>query len=60
MDEAYINLLELGASFGLSFLDKLKNKAPADLVSAGIAFFNAVEAHKNDLITKANLEAQRG
>lgn len=56
----YAMLLDLGLSFGKSFLEKLKNKAPADLLSAGQAFILAVEAHRDDVLSKANFEKQRG
>jgi hypothetical protein len=45
----------LGAGLGT-----LKNKLPAEIVAAVQAAYDALEGHKNDLITKADLEAQRG
>jgi hypothetical protein len=56
----YIALLDLGISFGQMFLEKIKNRAPSDLLSASQAFLDAAIAHKNDVISRANLEAQRG
>jgi hypothetical protein len=58
--DPYVMLLDLGISFGQSFLEKLKTKAPADLLSAGKAFVDSVAAHRDDVISKANLEAARG
>jgi hypothetical protein len=41
-------------------LSGLKNKTPFEVEQAVQAAYDAVEQHKNDVITKANLEAQRG
>lgn len=57
---AYVMLLDLGLSFGKTFLEKLKNKAPADVLSAGQAFIDAVETHRADVLSKENFEKQRG
>lgn len=56
----YITLLDLGISFLQSFLGGLKNKLPAEIVTAVQATIDALAAHKDDVVTKANLEAQRG
>ena len=56
----YITLLDLGITFLQSFLGKLSNKLPAEVVAAVQAAIDAIAAHKDDAITKANLEAQRG
>ncbi len=58
--DPYVMLLDLGISFGQMFLDKIKNRAPSDLLSAGKSFLDAAMAHKDDVISKANLEAARG
>ena len=59
--DPYIVLLDLGSSFLKQFLASLtKSKAPAQLIDAVTATVEAIDEHKNDLITKANLEAQRG
>jgi hypothetical protein len=59
----YILLLDLGISGTKAVLSSIKG-AKADningLLDAGQSFVDALEAHKNDVITKANLEAQRG
>jgi hypothetical protein len=59
--DPYLLLLDLGSSFLKQFLGSLtKSKAPAQLIDAVTATVAAIDEHKNDLITKANLEAQRG
>lgn len=58
----YITLLDLGLGFLQTFLTGLKGagKAAAPVVAAVQAAIDAVAAHRDDEITKANLEAQRG
>lgn len=56
----YITLLDLGLNFLETFLSNLKNKLPAEVVQAIQAAIDALVAHKDDVVTKANLEAQRG
>lgn len=56
----YITLIDLGVSFLQMFLSKLSTKLPADVVASVQAAADALAAHKDDAITKANLEAQRG
>lgn len=56
----YITLLDLGLTFLGQFLGKLKNKLPAEVVTSIQAAIDALSAHKDDVVTKANLEAQRG
>jgi hypothetical protein len=58
--DPYVMLLDLGISFGKEFLDKLKDKAPADLLSAGQAFLDGLEAHKADVMSKDDWEKARG
>ncbi len=55
-----IAILGLGISFLQMFLGQLNNQAPAQVVVAVSAAITALTNHQNDLITKANLEAQRG
>lgn len=55
-----IELIDLGVTFLQMFLGKLSNQLPAEVLAAVEAAINALDAHKNDLITKAALEAQRG
>jgi hypothetical protein len=59
-DAVIIELIDLGFGFLQTFLGKLKNNLPATVVAAVQAAADALLAHKNDLITKANFEAQRG
>lgn len=56
----YIDLIDLGVSFLEMFLGKLKSQAPAEVLSAIQGSIDALNAHKNDVINKANLESQRG
>ncbi len=61
MPDAYISLIDIGLGFLNAFAGSLtKHKAPQNVIDAVTATVDAVEAHKNDLVTKANLEAQRG
>lgn len=56
----YISLIDLGLSFLETFLGKMKNQLPAEVAGAVQAAIDAIAAHKDDVITKAALEAQRG
>lgn len=57
----YIQLIELFVGYGSQLVGYLtKKKAPAEVIDALSAALVALETHKNDEITKANLEAQRG
>lgn len=56
----YLQLLNLGLTFLQQYLSGIKNKLPAEVVSSIESSITALEAHRDDLITKANLEAQRG
>lgn len=57
----YVTLLDLGIQFLLQYLAGLKGaKVPAELVTSIQAAIDALLQHKNDIITKANLDAQRG
>lgn len=56
----YFTLIDLGLTFLQSFLGKLSNKLPAEIVKSLQASIDALAAHRNDLLTKANFEALRG
>jgi hypothetical protein len=61
MEQGYTILIDLGLELGKDLLGSLtKAQAPQNVLDAAGATVAALEAHKNDLITKANLEAQRG
>jgi hypothetical protein len=55
-----VPLLDLGISILEAFLGKLKDNLPAQIVADVQAVIDKLAAHKDDLISKANLEAQRG
>lgn len=55
-----IEVIDLGLTFLQMFLGKMSNKLPAEVVASIQAAVDALVLHKNDLITKAALEAQRG
>lgn len=56
----YISLLGLGIGLLRTYLDGMKNKLPAQIVAGLQASIDALEAHRQDELTKANFEAQRG
>lgn len=56
----YLELLNLGLTFLNQYLSGIKNKLPAEVVTSVQAAITALEAHRDDIVTKANLEAQRG
>ena len=56
----YASLIGLGLSFLETFLSKTKTKLPAEVVTSIEATVTALQAHYDDAVTKANLEAQRG
>lgn len=59
--DPYVVLLDLGSTFLKQFVGSLtKSNAPAQLIDAVTGVVTAIDAHKNDVITKASLEAQRG
>lgn len=60
MDPTTVELIDLFVSLGESFLGKLQNKVPAELLASAQAAFDAFATHKDDELTKANFEAQRG
>lgn len=53
-------LLDLGITFLQQFLISTGQKIPSQVVAAIQAAIDALSAHKDDLLTKANFEAQRG
>lgn len=56
----YAQLISLGIGFLSQFLESLtSNKAPAEVIDAINAAIAALEAHKTDVINKANLESER-
>jgi len=56
----YLTLISLGLSFLENFLGSIKNKLPAEVVTSIQAAIDALSAHRYDVVTKVNLEAQRG
>lgn len=52
-------VIDLGLSLIETLLGKLKSKVPVEVVTSIQAAYDALDAHKNDLITQANLDAQR-
>jgi hypothetical protein len=56
----YQILIDLGLELGKDLLASLtKAKAPQEVLSAAQAAVDAIAQHQQDVITKANLEAQR-
>lgn len=55
-----IELIQLGLSFLQPFLAQLHNQVPAEIEAAVAAAVDALAKHRDDLVTQANLEAQRG
>lgn len=53
-------VIDLGLTFLQSFLAKTGHALPAEVVTSIEAAVVALQAHKDDLVTKAALEAQRG
>lgn len=57
----YLSLISLGISFLQSFLGNINSsKLPAEIATSIQAVITALTAHKNDILTKAAFEAQRG
>ena len=57
----YLTLIDLGIQFLIQYLAGLKgSKVPAEIAGAIQAAIDALIAHKNDIITKSNLESLRG
>lgn len=55
-----IELIDLGLGVLETILGRLKSQVPEEVATAIQAAIDKLAAHKNDLITKANLEANRG
>lgn len=55
-----IGILSIVLPFLEAFLTEHGQKLPADILAAVEAAYKALLNHKVDLITKADLEAQRG
>jgi len=55
-----ITVIDIGLSFLEGYLSRLRDQLPVHVVAAVQAAIDALAAHKADLITKQNLEAQRG
>lgn len=55
-----IEAVDLSLTFLQLFLGKMSSKLPAQVVAAVQAAVDALAAHRTDLLTKANFEAQRG
>jgi hypothetical protein len=55
-----VPLIDMGLGIIETLLGKFKTNLPAEVVSAIQAAYDALMAHKNDLITQAALEAERG
>ncbi len=56
----YVSLIDLGIALLQSFLSGTKSKLPAEVLQSVQAAVDALAAHKDDVVTKAALEAQRG
>jgi hypothetical protein len=56
----YLTLLDLGFTFLNTFLGSLRNKLPAEVATSLQTAIDAILKHKNDVISKGALEAQRG
>ncbi len=55
-----ISLADVGFGFLELLLQKHGQKLPAELVQAAQAAVDSWAQHRGDVVTKANLEAQRG
>jgi glutamate mutase epsilon subunit len=57
----YLALIELGIQFLVQYLGGLKGaKVPAEIAAAIQAAIDALLAHKQDVISKSNLDTLRG
>lgn len=57
----YAQLLSLGITFLTNFIGSLTtNKAPQDVLDAASAALTAIQTHYDDVMSKADWEAQRG
>lgn len=55
-----LTVVQLTLEFLQAFLTKNGNDLPAEVVASVSAAITALQKHENDLLTKANFEAQRG
>ena len=55
----YANIIALGIAFLQLFLKSTGGKLPAEILASVQAAVAALQAHQNDLITKAALEEER-
>lgn len=61
MSPVYVDLIGVGITFLQSFLGSLtKNKASQEVLDAVQATIAALQAHQQDVMSKADWEAQRG
>jgi hypothetical protein len=59
--DPYVELLDLGSVFLKQFIESLnKSKTPGQIIDSVVATVKAIDEHKDDVVSKANLEAQRG
>jgi hypothetical protein len=59
--DPYVELLDLGSVFLKQFVESLtKSKTPGQIIDSVVATVKAIDEHKDDVVSKANLEAQRG
>ena len=56
----YANLIGLGLTFLQAFLNNTQHNLPAEIAGSIRGIITGLEAHKNDVVTKAAFEAQRG
>jgi hypothetical protein len=57
----YLPLIELGLAFLKPLLDRLTtSKAPQNIIDATQVMITALDQHKNDIMSKADWEKQRG
>jgi hypothetical protein len=57
----YLTIIDLGIQFLLQYLSGLKGaKVPAEILASIQAALDALAAHKQDVISKSNLDSLRG
>lgn len=55
-----IELIDLGLGFLQQYLGAIQNKVPTEVVQSVQKAIDALNAHKGDVITQVNIDAQRG
>lgn len=61
MKTLYVGLIDMGLGFLKQFIGSLTTqKAPAEVIDALQASIDALAAHKDDVMSKADWEALRG